>query len=81
MRPIHLASTAALALAPTAAFAQSPPATDAILQRLQELESKVATLEARNAALETQAAATTDRVKTVETRTAKAVQAGAAPIF
>jgi phosphate-selective porin OprO/OprP len=81
MHPIFLASTAALALAPTVALAQSPPDTEAILQRLQALENKVAALEARNAQLEAEAAATTDRVKTVETRTAKAVQAGAAPTF
>lgn len=88
MRPILLASVAMLALVPHAAFAQSPPAAappananEAILERLQALEAKVATLEARNAELEAQATATTDRVKTVEVRTAKAVQPGVAPTF
>ncbi|HWL47942.1 MAG TPA: porin [Sphingomonadaceae bacterium] len=81
MRLILSATATALATLPSAVSAQSPPAADAVLERLQALESKVAALEARNAELEAQAAAATDRIKIVETNTAKAVQAGAAPTF
>jgi len=84
MRPFLFTGVALLALAPATAFAQAaaPPASnDAILERLNALEAKVATLEARNAELEAQAAKTDDRVKTVEVKTAKVVQPGVAPTF
>lgn len=60
------------------------PATtgDPVLDRLNELEAKVARLEARNRELEQQAAATDDRVQKVEVRAARGVQLAApAPTF
>ena len=54
---------------------------DAILDRLNELEAKVAALEARNKQLEADAAETQTRVQKVEVRAAKEVQPGPAPTF
>jgi len=54
---------------------------DAVLDRLNELEAKVAALEARNKQLETEAAETQTRVQKVEVRAAKEVQPGPAPTF
>ncbi len=60
-----------------------PPAItgDAVLDRLNALEAKIAALEARNKQLEEDAAATQSRVQNVEVRAARAVQAGPAPSF
>src|SRR5690349_20391503 len=52
-----------------------------VLDRLNALEAKVATLEARNKQLEDEAAATQSRVEKVEVRAAKGVQPGVAPTF
>jgi phosphate-selective porin OprO/OprP len=54
---------------------------DPVLDRLNELEAKVARLEARNKELEEKAAFTEDRVQKVEVRAAKSVQPGPAPTF
>ena len=54
---------------------------DAVLDRLNELEAKVAALEARNRQLESAAAETETRVQKVEVRAAKEVQPGPAPTF
>jgi phosphate-selective porin OprO and OprP len=54
---------------------------DAVLDRLNELEAKVARLEARNKELEDKAAATQERVEKVEVRAARGVQPGPAPTF
>jgi len=54
---------------------------DAVLDRLNELEAKVAALEARNKQLEQEAAETQTRVQKVEVRAAKEVQPGPAPTF
>jgi len=54
---------------------------DAVLDRLNELEAKVAALEARNKQLEAEAAETQTRVQKVEVRAAKEVQPGPAPTF
>jgi len=54
---------------------------DAVLDRLNELEAKVAALEARNRQLEAEAAETQTRVQKVEVRAAKEVQPGPAPTF
>lgn len=54
---------------------------DAILDRLNELEAKVAALEARNRQLEQEASETQTRVQKVEVRAAKEVQPGPAPTF
>jgi phosphate-selective porin OprO and OprP len=54
---------------------------DAVLDRLNELEAKVAALEARNKQLEAEAAETATRVQKVEVRAAKEVQPGPAPTF
>jgi phosphate-selective porin OprO/OprP len=54
---------------------------DAVLDRLNELEAKVAALEARNKQLEAEAAETVTRVQKVEVRAAKEVQPGPAPTF
>jgi phosphate-selective porin OprO/OprP len=55
---------------------------DAVLDRLNEMEAKIARLEARNKELEEKAAFTEDRVQKVEVRAAKAVQfSGPAPTF
>jgi len=64
----------------------APPAPvaktgDAVLDRLNELEAKVAALEARNKQLEQDAAETQTRVQKVEVRAAKEVQPGPAPTF
>lgn len=64
-----------------AAAAAPVPTGDPVLDRLNALEAKVNQLEARNAELESQATATTDRVERVEVKTAKAVQPGVAPTF
>lgn len=64
-----------------AAPAPAAKTGDAVLDRLNELEAKVAKLEARNKELEDQAAATQDRVEKVEVRAAKGVQPGPAPTF
>lgn len=64
--------------APTAA---SAPTGDAVLDRLNALEAKIARLEARNKELEEQSAVTQDRVQKVEVRSARAVQPGPAPTF
>ena len=54
---------------------------DAVLDRLNELEAKVAALEARNKQLEAEATETQTRVQKVEVRAAKEVQPGPAPTF
>ena len=54
---------------------------DAVLDRLNELEAKVAVLEARNKQLEQEATETQTRVQKVEVRAAKEVQPGPAPTF
>jgi len=54
---------------------------NAILDRLNELEAKVAALEARNKQLEADASETATRVQKVEVRAAKEVQPGPAPTF
>ena len=54
---------------------------DPVLDRLNALEAKVESLEARNKQLEEAAAATQTRVEKVEVRAARAVQPGAAPTF
>jgi phosphate-selective porin OprO/OprP len=66
------------AAAPAAAPA---PTGNAVLDRLNALEAKIARLEARNKELEEQSAATQDRVEKVEVRSARAVQPGPAPTF
>src|SRR5688500_9612012 len=82
MRFPLLAGTALAALAGVPAYAQepAPPATgDPIVDRLNALEARVKQLEARNAELEQQAAATATRVEAAEKREAKQVQFGFAP--
>jgi phosphate-selective porin OprO/OprP len=54
---------------------------DAVLDRLNELEAKIAALEARNQQLESQASETATRVEKVEVRAAKGVQPGVVPTF
>ena len=65
----------------TAAPAPVAKTGDAVLDRLNELEAKVAALEARNKQLESEAAETQTRVQKVEVRAAKEVQPGPAPTF
>jgi len=82
MRFLLLTGTALAALAGAPAYAQdpAPPATgDPILDRLNALEARVKQLEARNAELEQQAAATATKVEAAEKRESKQVQFGWAP--
>ncbi len=59
---------------PAVAAVAPPPTGDPVLDRLNQLESRIKQLEARNAQLEQQAELNDDRLATVETRAAKAVQ-------
>ena len=70
-----------VSLDPTPATAPVAKTGDAVLDRLNELEAKVAALEARNKQLESDAAETQTRVQKVEVRAAKEVQPGPAPTF
>ena len=70
-----------VSLDPTPANAPVAKTGDAVLDRLNELEAKVAALEARNKQLESDAAETQTRVQKVEVRAAKEVQPGPAPTF
>lgn len=54
--------------------APPPPTGDPVLDRLNTLEARIRQLEARNTELEQQAELNEDRLQTVETRAAKAVQ-------
>src|SRR5687768_5199565 len=82
MRFLLLTGTALAALAGAPAYAQDPAPTatgDPIVDRLNALEARVKQLEARNAELEQQAAATATRVEAAEKREAKQVQFDFAP--
>jgi phosphate-selective porin OprO/OprP len=82
MRFLLLTGTALIALAGSPASAQeaAPASTgDPVIDRLNALEARVRQLEARNAELEQQAAATATRVEASEKREAKQVQFGFAP--
>lgn len=64
------------------AVAATPASTgDPVLDRLNALEAKIATLEARNKQLEAQAEFNEGRIEKVEVRAAKTVQPGIAPTF
>lgn len=69
----------ALILLGSAAAAQTAPAGDAVLDRLNALEAKVQALEARNRSLEDALKASTTRVASVEGNAARVVQAGLSP--
>jgi phosphate-selective porin OprO and OprP len=60
---------------------QSAPTGNAVLDRLNVLESRIKQLEARNAQLEASASETQSRVERVEVRSAKAAQPGVVPTF
>jgi phosphate-selective porin OprO/OprP len=86
MRFLLLTGAALIALAASPALAQAGPAAaattgDPVLDRLNALEARVQQLEARNAELERQAAATLTRVEADEKRDAKDVQFGWGPTF
>lgn len=66
---------------PAPAPAAGAKTGDPVLDRLNELEAKVAALEARNKELEEKAAFTEERVGKVEVRAAKGIQPGVAPTF
>ncbi len=62
-----------------AAAAAPPPTGDAVLDRLNALEFKVRSLEARNRSLEDQLKLGETRIQSVEVRAARGAQAGVAP--
>lgn len=64
-----------------AAAAAPAPTGDPVLDRLNALEAKVKSLEARNRQLEELVETTQGRVQNVEVRAAKGVQPGVAPTF
>lgn len=66
---------------PACAQSASPADVQALIDRLNQLEARVQSLESENKALKEQAEFTTDRLESTENRAGKSVQAGVAPLL